>query len=394
MVKYLRYTVMHVALVLTIIAIALGGLWIWVAGAILGGFLFIGDHIFGSYTKSPEYKHPVILNAFLYIVLPLLAMASFTQAWMVGSGDLLGFGAAVQAVTGFDLFQARETVTPLTILGYVIVLGVLVAAAGTNVGHELTHRTWSPSAMLTGRWLLAFSANPDFAIEHVYNHHAHVGTTADPATARRNQTNVWLFFPQATIREHKAAWKMELERLRKMNQSVLSYHNSMLRGYAMVLALALVFWASAGWTGVGVFLATAIVGKFTLEVTNFMEHFGLVRVPEEPVQPRHSWNTNRRVSSLVLYSLTRHSAHHEQGDIPFWELAPYPDAPDMPHGYAGTFLAALCPPLWRRIITPRLLEWDEVQASPAERELAARENAASRIPALREAAQSRGATPA
>lgn len=51
--------------------------------------------------------------------------------------------------------------------------------------------------------------------------------------------------------------------------------------------------------------------------------------------PRHLWNTDKRMSSFVLYSLTGHCAHHAQGDLPFWELKAYPDAPEMPHGFSS-----------------------------------------------------------
>lgn len=383
MTKYVRYTLMHFTLLAVIASIFAGGLWIWMVGAVLGAFLFLGDHFMGDYTSEPTYRHPGILNLQLYLILPLLVIASLAQAWLLGSGDFLGIGTAVQSVTGYDVFAARAASGPLTIAGTVLVLGVLIAAAGTNVGHELTHRTWSRLDMILGRWMLAFSANPDFAVEHVYNHHAHVATVGDPASARRKDSNFWLWVPGAIWHEHMAAWRFELDRLRKLGKPVLSISNSILRGYAMVLILAAVFYAAAGWVGVGVFFVTALVGKLTLEVANYMEHFGLVRVPGEPVQPRHSWNTNKRMSSFVLYSLTRHSAHHEQGDLPFWELKPYPDAPEMPHGYAGTFVAALCPPLWRRLITPLLLDWDTHQASAEELEIARKENALSKLTQLR-----------
>lgn len=390
MTKYLRFSLMHFTLLAVIVSIFAGGPWILITGGIAGAFLFLGDHFMGDYLDEPEYAHPGILNLLLYLILPLLAITSLAQAWMLGTGDFLGIGTAIQTVTGFDVFAARENTGILSIAGTVLVVGVLIAGAGTNVGHELTHRTWSRLDMILGRWMLAFSANPDFAVEHVYNHHAHVATIGDPATARRKDTNIWLWFPGAIWHEHTAAWRFELNRLRKLGKPVLSIENSMLRGYAMVLTLAAIFYLAAGWLGVGVFLATALVGKLTLEVANYMEHFGLVRVPGEPVQPRHSWNTNKRMSSFVLYSLTRHSAHHEQGDLPFWVLKPYPEAPEMPHGYAGTFLAALCPPLWRRVITPLLLEWDAKQASSAELEIVRKENALSDIPELRHAALATG----
>lgn len=165
--KYLRYTLMHLTLLAVIVSIFAGGPWILVTGAVMGAFLFLGDHFMGDYLDEPEYAHPGILNFLLYLVLPLLVCASVAQAWMLGSGDFLGIGAAIQSLTAFDVFAARAQTGVVSIIGTIIVLGVLIAAAGTNVGHELTHRTWSRRDMILGRWMLAFSANPDFAVEHV-----------------------------------------------------------------------------------------------------------------------------------------------------------------------------------------------------------------------------------
>ena len=58
---------------------------------------------------------------------------------------------------------------------------------GTIPGHELTHRTWEPVSLWVGRWLLAFSFDVGFSIEHVYGHHRYVSTLHDPATAPRGR---------------------------------------------------------------------------------------------------------------------------------------------------------------------------------------------------------------
>ncbi|WP_175904326.1 MULTISPECIES: hypothetical protein [Burkholderia] len=55
---------------------------------------------------------------------------------------------------------------------------------------------------------------------------------------------------------------------------------------------------SIGGTRTGVyFLLCALWRKALLKIVNYMEHYGIVRDPGTPVQPRHSRNTNRRISS-------------------------------------------------------------------------------------------------
>lgn len=156
----------------------------------------------------------------------------------------------------------------------------------------------------------------------------------------------------------------------------------------MSIALATGAYAIGGGTGLLGFLICAAGGKAGLEVINFIEHYGLCRVAGEPVQPRHSWNSNAKMSGYALFNLTRHSDHHANGDKPFWNLLPYPDAPMMPYGYITMLLIALVPPMWKRMMVPRLDEWDRVHASPQELLLAQEQNAKSGLgPEGRMAAQ-------
>jgi len=60
-------------------------------------------------------------------------------------------------------------------------------------------------------------------------------------------------------------------------------------------------------------------------------------------------------------------------------------------GYLTTILVAMIPPLWHRLMTPRLIAWDRSYASPAERRLATRANARSGLAALVQAAGRDGA---
>jgi alkane 1-monooxygenase len=156
----------------------------------------------------------------------------------------------------------------------------------------------------------------------------------------------------------------------------------------MSAAIVAAFAVAAGVAGFVVFLAAALAGRTVLEAVNYFEHYGLVREPGAPVEPRHSWNSNKALSNAVLFNLARHSHHHAEGDAKFWQLRSYRDAPTLPYGYLTCMLLVYVAPLWyRRRMTPLVLEWDRRHATAAERRLAAEANRASRLPALQLAAE-------
>ena len=159
-----------------------------------------------------------------------------------------------------------------------------------------------------------------------------MATSIDPATAKRGQ-NPYHFILHAIFLNQRNAWIIENNRLVKTGLRPFSIQNRMLIGYARSGILTAAAYLLAAWTGVIVFLLISMGGKVVLEGVNYMEHYGLIREEGTPILPRHSWNTNRRISSFFLFNLTRHSSHHENAQLEYWELKAYPDAPEMPLGY-------------------------------------------------------------
>jgi len=72
------------------------------------------------------------------------------------------------------------------------------------------------------------------------------------------------------------------------------------------------------------------------------------------VRPEHSWNSDTTVSNLFLYQLQRHSDHHANAGRRYQVLRSMAEAPQLPAGYAPMMLLAYAPPLWRRVMDPRL----------------------------------------
>ena len=130
---------------------------------------------------------------------------------------------------------------------------------------------------------------------------------------------------------------------------------------AAMLALAV---ALGGWTGLGLFLLQAITAIWQLELANYVEHYGLTRRHlgdgrYEHVRPHHSWNAAHKASNWLLINLQRHSDHHYRPDRRFPLLQNYEEdeAPQLPYGYPVMTVAAMIPPLWRRVMNPRVRAW-------------------------------------
>jgi len=368
MFKYAKYSLFHVMGLYAAFSIIMGGNFIYLGLAVVYIIFVIGDLVAGSDESTEKYNYPTILTLQLWVALPLIVLIIFSALWQVSSYDVLGFGQGIEQLTGIRVLENRGQVSLGQFIACIFLTGFHIGLIGTITAHELTHRTWDRVSLLIGRWLLAFSFDSSFSIEHVYGHHLYVSTKSDPATAPRGR-NVYAHIIISTLRGNISAWNIEKKRLQKRHLSILSYHNVAIRGYLMSMMLLILAYQIAGIQGLVLFTLAGLWGKSLLEMVNYMEHYGLVRNPETLVQPRHSWNTSNRVSSWAMFNLTRHSHHHAQSEAPFHELRAMPDAPKMISGYLGTIMITLVPPLWERLMTAKLKDWDENFATNEELEL-------------------------
>lgn len=372
MTHYLKFSLFHLFTLITIAAMFMGQSWIVYAYASITLFIIFGDAWLGDDTTTPNYQFKWLLDAQLFLALPLLFTLLFVSLWHVSSYDPFGFGQWTQNVLGYDLFAARNnTQTWQHIIG-IFFVGLMVSTIGTVTGHELVHRTYSPASVCVGRWLLAFSFDANFSVEHVYGHHKYVATSIDPATAPRGR-NVYQHIVSSTINGNISAWNIEKQRLTRKGVNQFSAQNVCIRGYLMSLVLLLLAYGVAQWTGVLFFSLSALWAKAMLEIVNYMEHYGMVRNPKKRVEPRHSWNTNKKMSSWAMFNLSRHSHHHAHGQLPYHLLKPYPEAPTMISGYLATTFITMIPPLWFKLMAPKLKEWDEKYANDEEKQILAQQ---------------------
>lgn len=241
-------------------------------------------------------------------------------------------------------------------------LGVLSGTIGINYAHELMHQR----ARLD-RWLadilLAMVAYSHFRSEHLLVHHRHVATPRDAVTARYGE-GFYRFFARVLPACLRSALRAEHEMLARKGQRAWHPANPFWRYAALQATCLLAALALAGPLGLALFLFQAFVAIWQLELVNYVEHYGLQRRHSapgryEPVGRHHSWNANRQASNRLLINLQRHSDHHYKPARPFplLQSGDPETTPQLPYGYPVMTSAAMVPPLWRRMMNPRVKRW-------------------------------------
>jgi len=243
-------------------------------------------------------------------------------------------------------------------LGLALLVGA-IGGFGVNTGHELGHKK-DPVDRVAARLVLAVPFYGHFTMEHNAGHHAQVATPEDTASARMGESIyrfAWREIPGGISR----AWALERRRLERQGRSAWSWRNHILQSYAVsVLLYGTLLWAF-GPAVLPFLLIQTAWSWWQLTSANYVEHYGLLREKRpdgryERCQPHHSWNANHLASNLVLFHLERHSDHHAHAARRYQSLRHYEDVPQLPSGYFGMFLLAYVPPLWFRVMDPRVLE--------------------------------------
>ena len=295
-----------------------------------------------------------------YLFLPLQYAALIWAAWL-WSGDSLSV---------FDK------------VGLALTVGT-VAGIGINTAHELGHKKEKVE-----RWLakiaLAQSFYGHFYIEHNRGHHVRVATPEDPASSRVGET-VYAFLPRTVVGSLKNAWRLEQPRFKRRDESHLSIRNDVLNAWLMSVVLWAALLVVFGIGFLPYLLLQAAVGIVLLEIVNYLEHYGMLRQKEhtgryERVRASHSWNSNNIATNVLLYHLQRHSDHHANPTRRYQALRDVDEAPVLPTGYAGMILLALFPPLWFKVMDPRVLDHFDGDITRANIQPSRREHVLAKYP--------------
>ncbi|MFZ5870754.1 MAG: fatty acid desaturase [Actinomycetota bacterium] len=320
------------------------GAWLWIGPVVVLVVVPVIDLVAGLDRSNPPddvieaLERDRYYRWITYAFLPVQYAGFVLAFWLIATGDL----------------------SVADKLGLAITIGC-IGGIGINTAHELGHKKESHE-----RWLskvaLAQSFYGHFYIEHNRGHHVRVATPEDPASARVGET-FYAFWPRTVAGSLKSAWRLEKRRYARRGKHPFRIGNDVLDAWLMS---ALLWGAMVAWLGAGILpylVVQAVVGFSLLEVINYMEHYGMLRQKVgapgrrryERVDPTHSWNSNNIATNVLLYHLQRHSDHHANPTRRYQTLRDFEESPVLPTGYAGMILLALVPPLWRRVMDPRVL---------------------------------------
>src|SRR6185503_5087635 len=191
----------------------------------------------------------------------------------------------------------------------VVSVGLLSGINGINAAHELIHRAGA-GERAAGHALLWLTGYLHWAIEHVFGHHRWVATPRDPATARGGES-FYRFLPRVLAGELTSAFRIEGTRLVRRGRRAWGPANRVWMFLVLELALGAAFYAAWGGRAVAAWLGQCVVSVLTLQIINYIEHYGLLRAELTPgvherVGAAHSWNASERVTNWFLFNLQRH----------------------------------------------------------------------------------------
>ena len=316
--------------------------WAWFPVIFMFGIIPVLDYVVGKDPANPDEKSDV---------------PNMTKDWYYRALTLGCVPIHLAAVVYAGWVFATVEMSLFAQFGWIVSIGVVGGIMAINIGHELIHKdtkleTW------VGGLALSSVTYAGFKVEHIMGHHVHVSTPEDASSSRYNQS-VYAFLLQAFPRNFLNAWKLEAKKLRRNGKSPWGPSNELIRWYSISALFAAAFTVSFGWAGLAFFLGQSFFAAFTLEVINYIEHYGLHRRVQksgrfERVTPAHSWNSNYLLTNLFLFHLQRHSDHHAAPRRRYQVLRHYDESPQLPGGYASMFVLALVPPLWMMVMNPRV----------------------------------------
>ncbi|WKV11772.1 alkane 1-monooxygenase [Marivirga harenae] len=309
-----------------------------------------------DYNNIPKEAVKSVSNDFYYRFI--------TYCWTYFQLAFLLWAVWVVSTNQLTVFEA---------ITFTIAVSLSTGGIGITVAHELGHKK-SKLEKFYSKVLLMSVSYMHFYIEHNKGHHLRVSTHEDPATSRENES-FYAFWWRSVSQGYLSAWEIENKRLERKNKPKFSIHNQMIWftllpfifAFSLTLGVSIIIGAFT-WIPFAFFFAQSFLAFSLLEAVNYVEHYGLRRKKlddqrYERVAPHHSWNANHMVSNFFLFQLQRHSDHHFNAIKRYQVLDNYESAPQLPAGYPTMILLAHFPPLWFKVMNPKLQKWNNLKST-------------------------------
>ena len=362
----LRYLIVPISSLVTIMGIVFGSIYAW-TGVFLFGIYTVIDTLTRNIHLRAEtnengnsYGIKQFQYSVMYLMLPIFILLQVALAWRLYQYTS---GTVIQASELYGITVESGIIT--THLIGAVLSASLWAGLGIIYGHELSHN--KKEGFFVSRLIMALSGASHFTYAHVYNHHLDLGHEDDPATAPRGRnvyTHTWL----SHVGQSKYSYDLESRRLKNKGKNFLSLDNRWILGYLYSLPSVFLFIWSGGLVGLLALLIVWSLSNFLLEALNFMGHYGLIR-KEGDVEHRHSWDNDSVFTSWFFIEIGRQCDHHVRGETYFWELDDV-GGPNYGIGYFSLFVLTLVPSLFRSFVKIHLDHWDLNYATDEEREIA------------------------
>lgn len=218
--------------------------------------------------------------------------------------------------------------------------------------HELIHRrTWVET--FAGR-VLASSVGVFMFTEEHKTHHMLSGRGADPDAAEEDE-GIYHYNWRTHWAGVHAAWEWEIGA--QIRQSRSAWSNRVLWSGAITLAIGAWFCIWLGLPGALLYFSLCIGANFSIRSITYIQHWGLKRVPLLCGGEGVAWTSTCIFQSWVLFNIAFHQDHHTHPTRIYYHLRSDTSSLKLPFSYPIAFLVALVPPLYRKIMGPRLAAW-------------------------------------
>jgi alkane 1-monooxygenase len=322
-----------------VLAGALGGIFSLIALLWMTAVLHVLDEVLKRQGVAAPEPRPAAMADRLSVVLAGLHFG------------LLAF--AVWALSG------AAGLGPFSWLATFLAFGLWFGQVSNSNAHELIHRTDARLFRL-GMWVYVSMLYGHHTSAHRLVHHRFVATTDDPSTAAEGE-GFWRFVARAWPGAFVAGYEMEEHRRARRHAGGLRGMNPYtvyVAGGAGFIALML---ALFGFDGLLAYLLLCGHAQVQMLLADYVQHYGLLRrnLPSgalEPAGAQHSWDAPHPLSGLMMLNAPRHADHHAHPGRrwPELRLSPEGRAPLLPWSLPVMATIALVPPLWRRVMDPRL----------------------------------------